>query len=116
MTNPDVYLVKTNSGGTATWTRIYGGSGWEEGFLVRQTSDNGYIIVGRADSFGAGGFDVWVLKADSNGDTLWAETYGGAGDDVGHSGQQTTDGGYIIAGSTDSFGRGGKEVFLVKRI
>ena len=113
-TNPDVYVVKTDSVGDTTWTRTYGGSDWEEGYLVRQTNDGGYFLVGKTNSFGAGGFDVWVLETDANGDTLWTKTYGGTGDDVGYSGQQTADGGYIIAGYTASSGAGGKDVYLIR--
>jgi hypothetical protein len=112
--DPDVYVVKTDSVGDTTWTRTYGGSGWEEGYLVRKATGGGYFITGKTNSFGAGGFDVWVLKTDSNGDTLWAKTYGGTSDDVAYSGQQTADGGYIIAGYTESYGAGGKDVFLIR--
>jgi hypothetical protein len=114
MTNPDVYVVKTDSVGDTTWTRTYGGSGWEEGYLVRQTTEGGYFIAGKTNSFGAGGFDVWILETDSNGDTLWAKAYGGTSDDVAYSGQETADEEYIIAGYTQSFGGGGRDVYIIR--
>jgi hypothetical protein len=110
----DVYLVKTDANGDTLWTRTYGGSGTDWGESVQQTSDGGYIIAGYTMSFGAGGFDVYLVKTDANGATLWTRTYGGSALDYGESVQQTTDGGYIIAGYTMSFGAGGFDVYLVK--
>jgi len=109
----DVYLVKTDANGNTLWTRAYGGSNYDEAMFVQETTDGGYIIAGSTRSFGAGGWDVYLLKTDANGDTLWTRTYGGSDYDDGWSGQQTADGGYIIAGATESFGAGG-DVYLVK--
>lgn len=85
------------------WTKTYGGPGNDVGNSVKQTSDGGYIIAGYTDSYGVGGQDVWLLKTDINGDTLWTKTYGGSCNDRANSVQQTFDGGYIIAGE---FGTG----------
>ncbi len=95
------------------WERTYGGTRREYGQSVQQTTDGGYIVAGRTNSFGAGNYDVCLVKTNANGDILWTNTYGGAGDDGGHSVQQTTDGGYIVAGSTGSFGSG-IQVYLIK--
>ncbi|UCE66689.1 MAG: hypothetical protein JSU85_01335 [Candidatus Zixiibacteriota bacterium] len=109
-----IWLMKIDSAGDSLWTRIYGGPSWEKSFSVRQTSDSGYVIVGRTDSFGAGNYDVWMLRTDANGDTLWARTYGGSAREDGYCGQQTSDGGFIFTGSTYSFGSGSSDVWLVK--
>jgi hypothetical protein len=111
---PDFYLVKTDANGDSLWTRTYGGSSDDYGFSVQQTTDGGYIITGFTTSFGAGGWDVYLVKTDANGDTLWTRTYGGYANDDAQSVQQTSDGGYIIAGTTESFGAGGEDVYLVK--
>jgi len=110
----DVYLLKTDSSGDTLWTRTYGGSYWDEAYSVQQTSDGGYIIAGETESFGAGGGDVYLLKTDSSGATKWTQTYGGSHYDWGSSVQQTSDGGYIVAGSTWSFGAGADDVYLLR--
>ncbi|MBM3324252.1 MAG: hypothetical protein FJY66_01140 [Calditrichaeota bacterium] len=110
----DLYLVKTNSGGDALWTRAYGGSNWDEGYSVQQTADGGYIVAGWTQSFGAGYADFYLVKISSQGDTLWTRTYGGSNSDRAHSVQQTADGGYIVAGWTQSFGAGSYDFYLVK--
>jgi hypothetical protein len=109
-----VYLIKTDTNGTLLWKKTFGGSGWDVGCSVQQTSDGGYIIAGNTDSFGAGGDDVYLIKTDSAGTLTWQKTFGGIHNDYGESVQQTTDGGYIIAGSTISFGAGSWDVYLVK--
>jgi len=110
----DVYLIKTDSSGDTLWTRTYGGVGYDWGFSVAQTSDSGYIISGMTDSYGAGSSDVYLIKTDTNGDTLWTRTYGGTYWDMGESVAQTSDSGYIIAGKTLSYGAGHEDVYLIK--
>ena len=110
----DVYLIKTNASGDNLWTRTYGGINDDEGWSVQQTSDSGYIVAGWTMSFGAGEADVYLIKANASGDTQWTRTYGGFSDDEGYSVQQTSDGGYVIAGETYSFGAGYRDVYLIK--
>jgi hypothetical protein len=110
----DVYLVKTDANGDVEWTKTYGGSGWDEGWSIEPTADGGYIIVGWTDSYGAGQDDIYLLKTDADGDTLWTKTYGGSFDDIGRSVKQTYDGGYIIAGCADPYGAYDLDVYLVK--
>jgi hypothetical protein len=110
----DIYLVKTDSSGNQLWQRTYGGAGDDVGYSVQQTSDGGYVIAGWTTSFGAGGYDIYLVKTDSSGNQLWQGTYGGTGNEEGCSVQQTSDGGYIIAGYVTPFGSGGSDVYLVK--
>ncbi|MDY6966135.1 MAG: hypothetical protein SVM80_09255 [Halobacteriota archaeon] len=81
---------------------------------VRQTSDGGYIIAGDTRSYGAGRFDVWLVKTDSKGVEEWNRTYGEDKNDEAYFVQQTTDGGYILVGSTGSYGHGWYDAWLIK--
>ena len=110
----DVYLIRTDTDGDTLWTRTYGGIGPDEGSSVQQTGDGGFVIAGLTLSFGAGRSDVYLVCADANGDTLWTRTYGGSDYDVGNSIQQTTDGGFVVAGYSRSFGAGSEDVWLIK--
>jgi hypothetical protein len=110
----DAFLIKTNASGNVQWAKTYGGAGIDKFISVQQTSDGGYIAVGYTSSFGAGGYDVFLVKTDANGNIIWAKTYGGWNNDIASSVRQTSDGGYIVAGTTWSFGVGSGDVFLIK--
>jgi uncharacterized delta-60 repeat protein len=110
----DVFLIKTDANGNIQWAKTYGGTAIDWAYSVQQTSDGGYIVAGYTRSFGAGGWDIFLIKTDANGNIQWAKTYGGTDWDEAYSVQQTSDGGYILAGGTYSFGAGGADIFLIK--
>ncbi len=112
--NYDVFLIKADAHGDTLWTKTFGGTDYEYGHSVNQTSDGGYIIVGTTSSFGSGFKNVLLIKIDTNGDTLWTKAFGGSDYDFGYGVQQTTDGGYIVAGNTGSFSAGDGNVYLFK--
>lgn len=110
--NGDAYLIKTDADGTILWQRIYGGASADFGYDVAISTD-GYAIAGMTSSSGGGSGDVWLVKTDFYGDSIWTKTYGGTDLDCGNSIQRWSDNGFIIAGYTYSFGSSG-DVYLVK--
>ncbi|MEI7727278.1 MAG: T9SS type A sorting domain-containing protein, partial [Bacteroidota bacterium] len=111
--NNDVYLIRTDANGNTIWSKAYGGPGLDFGYTLTQTTDGGFIVAGNTDN-GAGNGDIYLLKVGSNGDTIFTKTYGGTGIDRASSVQQTSDGGLIIGGYTNSFGAGGNDFYLLK--
>ncbi|MBW8041209.1 MAG: hypothetical protein FVQ85_14570 [Planctomycetes bacterium] len=110
----DVYLLKLDSSGNKDWDKYFGGAYWDEGYSVQETSDGGFIVVGLTYSSGAGEYDVYLIKTQSNGNKQYEKTFGGTGDENAWSVRQTSDGGYIIVGYTESFGAGGRDVYMIK--
>jgi hypothetical protein len=107
--------MKTDANGNIIWAKTYGGTYDDYASSVRQTSDGGYIVAGYTRSFGAGVFDIFLVKTYANGNIIWAKTYGGTEVDGASFVQQTSDGGYIVVGGTYSFGSVGDEnIFLIK--
>jgi len=105
----DYWILKLNSLGELEWQKALGGSTYDYGQSVHQTSDGGFITCGYVNSSNGmvtgnhGDADYWVVKLDNLGTVLWQKTLGGSGTDWGRSIQQTTDGGYIVAGTTGSY-------------
>ncbi|MEJ2695449.1 MAG: hypothetical protein P8013_02260 [Candidatus Sulfobium sp.] len=112
--NSDIWILKLDPSGNVSWQKTYGGSDYDEGDAVRQTSDGGYIVAGRTKSFGAGDSDAWILKLDPSGNISWQKTYGGSSYDDAYAIQQNSDGGYIVAGDTESFGAGNSDIWILK--
>ena len=94
--------------------RTIGGTINDYAQSIIQTIDGGYAVAGETNSFGAGGSDFYIVKFDASGTLQWSRTIGGAGNESANSIIQTTDGGYVVAGYTGSFGAGGNDVYIVK--
>ena len=110
----DIWLVKTDANGVEEWNKTFGGSDLDNCSRVLQTTDGGYIIAGYTCSYGNGSGDVWLIKTDANGNEEWDMTIGGSNNDGGVDIQQTSDGGYIVLGNTESYGAGGRDIWLIR--
>lgn len=110
----DIWIIKLNEKGDIRWQKKYGQEGAEIPYFIEQTKDNGYIIAGSTTSEGEGGTDLLILKLDRKGNITWKKVLGGGGFDEAHCVHQTTDKGYIVAGSTGSKGAGGVDAWIIK--
>lgn len=112
----DLFILKVDKNGTKQWHKIYGGAGYDVGADIEQTSDGGFIVVGRyAHNFDTeNNADLWLLKTDEHGDTLWTKTYGGEKAEWGNSIEITADNGFIMTGMTETYGPGFWDVWVVR--
>jgi len=110
----DAWLIKIDNQGSIIWDRTFGGSGKDYTSSLLQTTDGGYLVAGSTYSKGAGDLDVWIIKIDKEGNKIWEKTYGGSDSDGASSLIQTTDGGYLVAGSTNSKGSGEVDAWVIK--
>ena len=108
------YVIRTDANGNKLWTKTFGGSVFDYFVSVQQTSDNGFIFCGYTLSFGAGSFDIYLVKTGADGSISWTKTYGGLNNDYGSAVRQTSEGGYIITGYSNSFGGTNEKVCLIK--
>jgi hypothetical protein len=111
--NADVWLIHTDYSGNIIWTKTFGGSGFDYAYSVQQTSDGGFIIAGGTTSYGSGTLDVWLIRLNSSGDSLWTKTYGSTKNEIASSIKQTTDGGFIVTGGAAALGEEA-DVFIIR--
>jgi DJ-1/PfpI family protein len=110
----DIYVVKASSSGDIIWEKTFGGSDIDHGMSACEAHDGSYIIAGYTRSYGAGEDDLIAIKIDADGNEIWSETYGDTGPETCPSIISTSDGQYLIAGSTGSFGASNRDIYLVK--
>jgi len=124
----DIFVMKLNSNGKTVWKKTFGGSDYERSLSIITTNDGGYILTGGTWSYNGdfkgmnkGEYDIFVLKLNSIGETVWMKTYGGSTWDEGLSIKTTNDGGYILTGTTNSIdgdfinmNKGGYDIFVMK--
>jgi hypothetical protein len=110
----DMWLVKTDENGIVQWDQTYGGTKDDWSRALIQTKDGGFALVGITWSFGAGWDDIWLVKTNASGVAQGDQTYGGASSDMGRALIQTTDGDVVLVGSTNAFGAGGTDMWLMK--
>jgi len=125
--NYDYWIVKLNATGNITWQKSLGGNGEDRAYSIRQTSDGGYLVAGESRSIDGnvtgnnGNKDCWIVKLDAVGNITWQQSLGGSGNDSAYSVQQTTNGGYIVAGGASSYdgdvtGNNGKSDFWIVKL
>jgi putative intracellular protease/amidase len=111
----DLYLVKVDAQGNTEWAEVFGGSFYDYGSAVRETSDGDFIVSGSTKIASTGLNDVYVRKVDASGAKLWKETYGDrGGSEWGTAVTEASDGDVVIAGHTNSFGAGSYDVWLIR--
>jgi hypothetical protein len=112
--NADLYLVKTDPDGGLLWSRTLGGPAWDYASAIQETQDGGYILAGSTNSFGAGGQDILLVRLDAQGGVLWSSTFGGPGSERAEEILIGDEGDIIIFGTTDSFGAGSSDLYLIR--
>jgi hypothetical protein len=110
----DFYLIRTDANGNLVWSRTYGDTGLDEGASIIEVSAGGFVLAGDTWSYGAGSSDVWLVRTDANGNSLWNRTFGGADADGGMSVIEVSSGGYAITGETASLGMGAEDLWLIR--
>ncbi len=111
--NQDALLIKFSATGDVEWSRVYGSAGNENFLRILSCSDGNFLALGSSNGFGAGGFDLYVLKFDLNGNVLWERTCGGSGHDSPRGICEVSDG-YVVTGNVQGFGNGLVDVFAEK--
>jgi hypothetical protein len=112
--NYDLSVFKFSSTGTLLWLKSYGGANGDSGKYIKPMPDGGCVVAGITYSYGSGDADIWLLRLDSTGAIIWQKTYGGSSYESLQSFEATTDGGFVIGGTTSSFGAGGSDIWVLK--
>lgn len=107
------YAAKTDLNGDTLWTRAYGGSDWDMAFSADTLQDSTYVLAGETFSFGNGNLDMYVIRINQMGDTLWTRTFGGTNDDYARYVFVDRHNNIMVVGSTTSFGAGGSDMYMV---
>ena len=110
----DIWLIKMNQNGMMEWNTTFGSAGDEIGGQVIETIDGGYLVIGNIDTQENGANNIWLIKTNSQGDSLWTRKYGGSEFDQGTDIILDDDNGYVILGSTKSFGNGASDIWIIK--
>jgi PKD repeat protein len=110
----DIWLLKTDEMGDTTWTKTFGGNNSENAWACQISFDQGYILTGNTNSFGAGNFDVYLIRTNMFGETIWTKTIGGYNWEFGEDVIQLPDGGYIVVGYSTSFGNSSQSLYLIR--
>ena len=112
--NDNLCLINIDGEGSEIWHSLYGGTDSDEGIYLSEVSGGGFIIAGSSKSYGNGNWDdMWLVKTSTGGSMEWQKTFGGSYDETGHYVHEKTEGGYMIVGSTESFGQGLFDIWVI---
>lgn len=112
--NADIWLIKTDNDGYPVWSKTFGGPDWDYGYSVKETQDGGYVITGFTETEDKKSSRIWLVRTNAQGEQIWAHTFGSRQRNEGHSIFETEDGGYIIAGTTQSFFPNYEDVLVIR--
>lgn len=110
----DFWVLKLNAEGEIIWERTFGGDRSDRGLALALTKDGGCVVAGCTASFDARGNDFWLIKLDPKGGVDWGKAYGGHLSEIAYSVEQTSDGGYVLAGTTGSYGAGADDALVLR--
>lgn len=110
----DMYIVKTDNNGDTLWTKHYGGPEPEYSYLMLSLPNEQYFVIGYSQSFGNGDYNTYLIKINSDGDTLWTRNYGGWGNEDGREIVATADGNYVFTGTSNSQNFSNYDIYLTK--
>jgi len=112
--NDNLCLINIDGEGSEIWHSLYGGTNSDEGTYLSEVSGGGFIIAGSSKSYGNGNWDdMWLVKTSTGGSMEWQKTFGGSYDETGHYVHEKTEGGFMIVGSTESFGQGLFDIWVI---
>lgn len=113
LNNDDVLLVKMDTSGNLIWKKSFGGAGYDKGYKLIELQNGDLVMAGTTSTYGAGWFDTYVIRTDSGGTVLWTKTYGDTSDQEAQDIKRTSDGGFIISGTSFTSNTGG-DIYLIK--
>jgi hypothetical protein len=110
----DLWVMRLDGDGGILWQKVLGGTEDDSATSIRETPDGGFVVSGLTWSFGAGLSDLWVIRLDGSGNTVWQRSYGGEGEEGDSRIMPAADGGFVVASSTMSFGAGDWDAWVLK--
>jgi len=110
----DIWLIRTDEDGNPQWSQAYGGTDGDYGDTILELDDGGFLVAGYTNSFGAGGYDAWLLRVDTDGNHLWNQTFGGPGNDWCFDAVECSTGGFALIGTTENYGASGRDLWLLR--
>lgn len=109
----DWWILKISAGGDSPWSRRFGGNNDEEAWSVIQTAGGGFVAAGMTKSYGGGAKDMYLVRVNASGDSLWTRSFGGTGNDGAYGVIGKADGNYLVAGYSWSYGAGRNDAWLI---